>query len=53
MVHLGTNDVIREPRLDRYVSILSLFLNILFFQLCPATVLAFLCVRGDEVVRHI
>lgn len=32
MVHLRANDVIREARLDRYVSILSLFLNILFFS---------------------
>ena len=33
MVHLRANDVIREAKLDRYVSILSLFLNIppLFF----------------------
>jgi len=30
MVHLRANDVIREARLDRYISILSPFLNILF-----------------------
>ena len=52
MVHLRANDVIREARLDRYVYILSLVLNIFFFQLCPATDLAFLSVGDDGMLRH-